>query len=182
MRSQPPRPSLPDALPTSPALPASLTPAAPPLSPARRLLRDPRHYQILVLGSLLAYGLLRLDLEVRAGQALAIAAAALATQFAGTRWLALRRRGQGGLAASDLEKGGLAAAELEEGGLAAACPRFDPKSACISALSLCLLGKPRDWGRCAVWLGAVPPSAGPNAAKTPDRFFRQPAPPGHYIP
>src|SRR5260370_20757403 len=110
MPSQPPTTSPPEALPASRALAASLTPAAPPLSPARRLLRDPRHYQILVLGSLLAYGLLRLDLEVRAGQALAIAVAALATQFACTRWLpGRRRRGPRG-EAIDLENGGLAAA------------------------------------------------------------------------
>ena len=81
---------------------------------ARAPMRDPRHYQILILGSLLAYGLLRLDLEVRAGQALAMAAAALATQFACARLLAGRQQGPGP-------------------------PRFDPKSACISALSLCLL-------------------------------------------
>lgn len=91
----------------------------------RALLRDPRHYQILILGALLAYGLFRLDLEVRAGQALAMAAAALATQFACTRLQLGRRQGSG---------------VLDNGGLAAACPpRFDPKSACISALSLCLL-------------------------------------------
>jgi Na+-transporting NADH:ubiquinone oxidoreductase subunit NqrB len=77
--------------------------------------RDPRHYQILVLASLLAYGLLRLDLEVRAGQALAIVAAALATQAVCTR----------------LARWSPAAASPP--------PRFDPKSACISALSLCLL-------------------------------------------
>jgi hypothetical protein len=76
--------------------------------------RDPRHYQILVLGSLLAYGVFWLDLEVRAGQALAVVATALATQLACT--LAARRQAP---APSTL--------------------RFDPKSAAISALSLCLL-------------------------------------------
>lgn len=80
----------------------------------RAPLRDPRHYQILILGSLLAYGLFRLDLEVRAGQALAMAAAAFGTQFACTRLQLGQRQGL-------------------------APPRFDPKSACISALSLCLL-------------------------------------------
>ena len=89
-------------------------PSMPPAAPARAPMRDPRHYQILVLGSLLAYGLFRLDLEVRAGQALAMAAAALATQFVCTRLLAGQQHGPGP-------------------------PRFDSKSACISALSLCLL-------------------------------------------
>jgi hypothetical protein len=72
----------------APSLPAAPPPAAPPpptLTPARRLARDPRHYQIAVLASLLAYGILGLDLEVRAGQALAMVAAALATQLACTR-------------------------------------------------------------------------------------------------
>ncbi|HEY6320140.1 MAG TPA: RnfABCDGE type electron transport complex subunit D [Thermoanaerobaculia bacterium] len=88
-----------------------------PLSRARRLAGDPRHYQILVLASLLVYGLLRLDLEVRAVQALAMGAAALLTQLGCTR---LARH------ARDARDGG-------------APPRFDPRSACISALSLCLL-------------------------------------------
>jgi hypothetical protein len=116
-------------------------PSMPTTARARRLMRDPRHYQILVLGALLAYGLFRLDLEVRAGQALAMAAAALATQLACTRLLAGRQRlGLGSLAASDRHDGGLAAACADNGGLSAVSPpRFDPKSACISALSLCLL-------------------------------------------
>jgi Na+-transporting NADH:ubiquinone oxidoreductase subunit NqrB len=85
-------------------------------SRARRLTGDPRHYQIMVLASLLAYGLLRLDLEVRAGQALAMGAAALLTQLGCTRLAPNTRHGGAG-----------------------APPRFDPRSACISALSLCLL-------------------------------------------
>src|SRR5579863_7351151 len=94
---------LPRPLPPPPAMPGP----APLRTLARRLAGDPRHYQILVLGSLLVYGIFGLDLEVRRGQALAMVAAALATQLAGTRLARL--------------------------------PRFDPKSACISALSLCLL-------------------------------------------
>ncbi len=70
-------------------------------------LRDPRLYQILVLASLLAYGVLRLDLEVKALQAAALLAAVLVTQYACTRLWHL--------------------------------PAFDPKSALISGLSLCLL-------------------------------------------
>jgi Na+-transporting NADH:ubiquinone oxidoreductase subunit NqrB len=74
--------------------------------PWRRLTQDARHYQIFVLGSLLLYGILRLDLEIRAAQALVIAAAALLTQWAGAAF---------------------------------AGQRFEARSACISALSLCLL-------------------------------------------
>ena len=84
--------------PTSPDLPH------PP--PWRQRRRDPRNYQILVLGSLLLYGILRLDLEIHPAQALVIAAAALLTQWAGA---------------------------------AVAGQRFEARSACISALSLCLL-------------------------------------------
>lgn len=71
------------------------------------LLRDPRHYQIAVLASLLAWGLLGLDLEVRPGVAATIVVTALAAQ-----WL---------------------------GGRAVGLPRFEPRSALISALSLTLL-------------------------------------------
>src|SRR5262249_26232967 len=71
------------------------------------LLLDPRHYQIAVLGSLLAYGLLWLDFEVSLQNAVAIVTSALLTQHVGTRVWKL--------------------------------PRFDPRSACISGLSLCLL-------------------------------------------
>jgi hypothetical protein len=105
----------------APVLPPPCMPAPPAAAGLRRLgsrlARDPRHYQILVLGSLLAYGVFGLDLEVRAGQALAIVAAALSTQLACTLAAGWRRRQAAALAAA----------------------RFDPKSAAISALSLCLL-------------------------------------------
>ncbi len=70
-------------------------------------LRDPRLYQILVLTSLFVYGVVRLDLEVKALQAAALLATVLVTQYACTRLWHL--------------------------------PAFDPKSALISGLSLCLL-------------------------------------------
>ncbi len=70
-------------------------------------LGDPRHYQIAVLTSLLSYGILWLDLEVRAVQAIGILITAQLTQYVCTRLFGL--------------------------------PRFDPKSALISSLSLCLL-------------------------------------------
>ncbi|MGE5176126.1 MAG: RnfABCDGE type electron transport complex subunit D [Hyphomicrobiales bacterium] len=68
---------------------------------------DPRIYQILVLATLLAYGLLLLRFEVDAAQVLLTLGSALAAQWICTR--------------------------------AARLPRFDPKSALISGLSLCLL-------------------------------------------
>jgi Na+-transporting NADH:ubiquinone oxidoreductase subunit NqrB len=78
------------------------------IAPAlRSSLRDPRHYQIAVLGSLLVYGVTRLDLEVRPLQAVAMLATALLVQRACTRLWHL--------------------------------PAFDPRSALISGLSLCLL-------------------------------------------
>lgn len=67
---------------------------------------DPRLYQIATLGCLLAYGLIVLQFDVRAFQAIAIIASALGTQYACGRH--------------------------------AGVP-FDPRSALISALSLCLL-------------------------------------------
>jgi len=70
-------------------------------------LRDPRLYQILVLASLLVYGVVRLDLEVRVPLAAAMLATVLLTQYACTRLWRL--------------------------------PAFDPRSALISGLSLCLL-------------------------------------------
>jgi enediyne biosynthesis protein E5 len=73
----------------------------------RSHLRDPRLYQILVLSSLLAYGVLHLDLEIALGRALLLLATALLTQYACTRLWRL--------------------------------PAFDPRSALISGLSLCLL-------------------------------------------
>jgi Na+-transporting NADH:ubiquinone oxidoreductase subunit NqrB len=87
----------PAARPTRPAAPAA----------ARHNRLDPRLYQIAALSALLAYGLLRLDLEVRPGQAALILATVLAAQYACTRWWRL--------------------------------PAYDPRSALISGLSLCLL-------------------------------------------
>lgn len=81
------------------------------MNPARSAIRsslgDPRLYQILVLASLLVYGVTRLDLEIRSGRALALLGTALLTQWACTRLWRL--------------------------------PAFDPRSALISGLSLCLL-------------------------------------------
>ena len=79
---------------------------------AALLVRDPRHYQIAVLASLLAWGLVGLDLEVRPSVAATVVATALAVQWLGARHL---------------------------GGPAAGLARFDPRSALISALSLTLL-------------------------------------------
>jgi Na+-translocating ferredoxin:NAD+ oxidoreductase RnfD subunit len=84
-----------------PAAEASVTAARP------RGGLDPRLYQIAALAGLLAYGLLRLDLEVRPARAAIILASALAAQYACTRWWRLAA--------------------------------FDPRSALISGLSLCLL-------------------------------------------
>jgi Na+-transporting NADH:ubiquinone oxidoreductase subunit NqrB len=78
-----------------------------PNSLARCLVADPRHYQILMLASLLVYGVTRLDLEVRGVQAVAMLGTALLAQWACTRLWRL--------------------------------PAFDPRSAWISGLSLCLL-------------------------------------------
>lgn len=69
--------------------------------------KDPRLYQILVLSSLLVYGVTRLDLEIGPGRALLLLSTALLTQWACTRLWRL--------------------------------PAFDPRSALISGLSLCLL-------------------------------------------
>ena len=77
-------------------------------TPRRRWPRlDPRLYQITALAGLLAYGLLRLDLEVRPGHAALILATVLAVQYESTLLWHL--------------------------------PAFDPRSALISGLSLCLL-------------------------------------------
>src|SRR5262249_49110903 len=70
-------------------------------------LRDPRLYQIACLGSLLVFGVMRLELQVPGVQAAAMVLTVLATQYAGARL--------------------------------GAVPRFDPRSALISGLSLCLL-------------------------------------------
>ena len=69
--------------------------------------RDPRHYQIAVLSSLLAYGIGWLDFEISAPRAGLILASVLLAQYACTRVWKL--------------------------------PAFDPRSALISGLSLCLL-------------------------------------------
>jgi Na+-transporting NADH:ubiquinone oxidoreductase subunit NqrB len=79
---------------------------------------DPRVYQILALSGLLAYGLVVLDLEVRAPRAALILTAALVVQYACTRLWRL--------------------------------PAFDPKSALISGLSLCLLLRTN-----SAWLAAA---------------------------
>ncbi|MFY9825350.1 MAG: RnfABCDGE type electron transport complex subunit D [Thermoanaerobaculia bacterium] len=70
-------------------------------------IHDPRIYQILVLASLLVYGVAWLDFEISAGRALELLGTALLTQLAFTKLWRL--------------------------------PAFDPKSALISGLSLCLL-------------------------------------------
>src|SRR5262245_53907777 len=75
---------------------------------------DPRLYQIAVLASLLLYGMAHLGFDVSPGRAVAILAAALATQLACTTL--------------------------------AARPTFDPRSALISGLSLCLLLRTNDPG------------------------------------
>jgi Na+-transporting NADH:ubiquinone oxidoreductase subunit NqrB len=71
------------------------------------VLVDPRHFQIAILASLLAYGQLSLGFAIRPDIALAIAATALATQALLGRLVDRAR--------------------------------FEPRSALISALSLCLL-------------------------------------------
>ena len=101
----------------SPPLAASRTPRGGGAWEAAARL-DPRLYQISVLSLLLAYGMAWLDLEIDPGRALAMMAAALLTQFAGS------------------VLGGL--------------PRFDPRSALISGLSLCLLLRTTD-----AWLAVL---------------------------
>jgi enediyne biosynthesis protein E5 len=73
----------------------------------RPITRDPRHYQIATLASLLLYGTLWLDFEIGAARAVAILTTALLAQYICTRVWHL--------------------------------PSFDPRSALISGLSLCLL-------------------------------------------
>src|SRR5258705_7067215 len=77
------------------------------MNASRAWLQDPRIYQILVLASLLVYGVVRLDFEIGAGRALLLLGTALLVQLLCTRLWRL--------------------------------PAFDPKSALISGLSLCLL-------------------------------------------
>ena len=74
--------------------------------------RDPRDYQITVLGGLLAYGLLVLQFDIQWPQVLLTLSATLLVQRACTAIWRL--------------------------------PRFDPKSALISGLSLCLLLRTND--------------------------------------
>jgi Na+-transporting NADH:ubiquinone oxidoreductase subunit NqrB len=76
-------------------------------------MRDPRLYQILILSSLLVYGVTRLDLEIPAGRALLLLGVAQLTQYACSRLWRL--------------------------------PAFDPRSALISGLSLCLLLRTNSW-------------------------------------
>ena len=57
----------------------------------RARLQDPRYYQIAVLGTLVAYGILALDFGIRPENAVAIATTALLVQFAGTRLAGLPR-------------------------------------------------------------------------------------------
>ena len=78
----------------------------------RPITRDPRHYQIATLASLLIYGILWLDFEIGAARATAILSTALLTQYICTRVWRL--------------------------------PSFDPRSALISGLSLCLLLRTND--------------------------------------
>lgn len=85
--------------------------------------RDPRLYQILILSSLLVYGVTRLDLEIRPGRALFLLAVALLAQYACTRAWRL--------------------------------PAFDPRSALISGLSLCLLLRTNSAGLAALAAGAA---------------------------
>ena len=54
-------------------------------------LQDPRYYQIMVLGTLVAYGILALDFGIRLENAIAIVIAAMLVQFAGTRVARLPR-------------------------------------------------------------------------------------------
>src|SRR4051812_9917678 len=51
----------------------------------RPIARDPRHYQIAILSTLLAYGILELDFEIGAARAAAIVSTALLTQYVCTR-------------------------------------------------------------------------------------------------
>jgi Na+-translocating ferredoxin:NAD+ oxidoreductase RnfD subunit len=53
--------------------------------------QDPRYYQIVVLGTLVAYGVLALDFGIRLENAIAIVVTALLVQFAGTKVVGLPR-------------------------------------------------------------------------------------------
>jgi hypothetical protein len=89
------RPASLEAAPAA-ARPTAVAPAAPSAAPSfpsalARLVRDPRHFQIAVLSSLLLWGLWGLDLEVRPMVAAVILGTALAVQWAGTRLAGLAR-------------------------------------------------------------------------------------------
>ena len=71
--------------------PADDTAALLPGMDIRTRLQDPRYYQIAVLGTLVAYGVLALDFGIRVENALAIAVSALLAQFAGTKLAGLPR-------------------------------------------------------------------------------------------
>ena len=57
----------------------------------RARLQDPRYYQIAVLGTLVAYGILALDFGIRLENAVVIVVTSLLVQFAGTRAARLAR-------------------------------------------------------------------------------------------
>jgi Na+-translocating ferredoxin:NAD+ oxidoreductase RnfD subunit len=57
----------------------------------RARLQDPRHYQIAVLGTLVAYGVVALDFGIRLENAIVIVVTALLVQFVGTRIAGLSR-------------------------------------------------------------------------------------------
>ena len=57
----------------------------------RARIQDPRYYQIAVLGTLVAYGVLALDFGIRPENAIVIVIVALLVQFAGTRAARLPR-------------------------------------------------------------------------------------------
>ncbi len=78
---------------------------------------DPRLHQIGSLAGLLAYGIGALDFEVSVARAAVILAAALVTQYVGTKLAKL--------------------------------PAYDPRSALISGLSLCLLARTNSLGLAA---------------------------------
>ncbi len=84
----------------------------------RRPFPDPRLYQILILASLLVYGVACLDLEIPASRVLLLLGVTQLTQYACTRVWRL--------------------------------PAFDPRSALISGLSLCLLLRTNSWALAAL--------------------------------
>lgn len=82
------------------------------MADARGYVRDPRHFQIAILGGLLVFGVVRLDFEISPARAALTLGLCLACQLAVSR-----RLGQ----------------------------PFDPRSALISGLSLCLLLRTGSW-------------------------------------